>query len=406
MNSKITFLFCLILTFFNAAIFGQSGENTATNKVGKIVLDAGHGGEDPGALGKRSREKDITLSVILKLGKLISDNCKDVEVLYTRKKDVSVDLYKRARYANENHADLFISVHCNAAKNLSAHGVETYVMGLHRSEANLAVARQENAAILKEKNYENNYEGFNPNSTEASVIFSLYASAYLKNSAILASAVQKNLVANTHIHDRNVQQAGFWVLYKVAMPSILIELGFISNYNEESILMDENAQNVMARSIYNAFIEYKNKMEGTNKPYLSVDPINKDKIIKNVKEEEEKKAAEERAKAEEQAKAAEKSEGQPAAGLADSLKIRFRVQIYASPEDLSFTDPKFKNATDLKKYSENNWWKYTSGDLKTFEEAKAHLKTLKENGFPDAFIVSFKNEVKITNDEARKLEGK
>ncbi|MBO4231628.1 MAG: N-acetylmuramoyl-L-alanine amidase [Bacteroidales bacterium] len=375
-------------------VFGQGSESSGTNKVKKIVLDAGHGGEDPGALGKRAKEKDITLSVILKLGKLISENCEDVEVLYTRKKDMSVDLYKRARYANENHADLFISIHCNAAKNLSAHGVETYVMGLHRSEANLAVARQENAAILKEKNYENNYEGFNPNSTEASVIFSLYASAYLKNSAVLAAAVQKNLVANTHIYDRQVQQAGFWVLYKVAMPSILIELGFISNYNEESILMDEKAQNTMARSIYNAFIEYKNKMEGTNKPYLSVEPINKEKIIKNAKKEEEEKQSDE----------AKPTEPAPKPSvLNDSLNVRFRVQIYASPEEIPFTDPKFKNVADLKKYSENNWWKYTSGDAKTFEEAKVLLKELKENGFPDAFIVSFKNEVKITNDEARKL---
>ncbi len=394
MNSKIAFLFCMVLTFFNAMVFGQVSESGGTNKVKKIVLDAGHGGDDPGALGKRAKEKDITLSVILKLGKLISENCEDVEVLYTRKKDMSVDLYKRARYANENHADLFISIHCNAAKNLSAHGVETYVMGLHRSEANLAVARQENAAILKEKNYENNYEGFNPNSTEASVIFSLYASAYLKNSAILAAAVQKNLVANTHIYDRQVQQAGFWVLYKVAMPSILIELGFISNYNEESILMDEKAQNTMARSIYNAFIEYKNKMEGTNKPYLSVEPINKEKIIKNAKKEEEDKKSEE----------AKPTEPAPKPSVPnDSLNVRFRVQIYASPEDIPFTDPKFKNAADLKKYSENNWWKYTSGDAKTFEEAKVLLKELKENGFPDAFIVSFKNEVKISNDEARKL---
>ena len=394
MNSKIAFLFCMVLTFFNAMVFGQVSESGGTNKVKKIVLDAGHGGDDPGALGKRAKEKDITLSVILKLGKLISENCEDVEVLYTRKKDMSVDLYKRARYANENHADLFISIHCNAAKNLSAHGVETYVMGLHRSEANLAVARQENAAILKEKNYENNYEGFNPNSTEASVIFSLYASAYLKNSAVLAAAVQKNLVANTHIYDRQVQQAGFWVLYKVAMPSILIELGFISNYNEESILMDEKAQNTMARSIYNAFIEYKNKMEGTNKPYLSVEPINKEKIIKNAKKEEEDKKSEE----------AKPTEPAPKPSVPnDSLNVRFRVQIYASPEEIPFTDTKFKNAADLKKYSENNWWKYTSGDAKTFEEAKVLLKELKENGFPDAFIVSFKNEVKITNDEARKL---
>lgn len=251
------------LTFFNAVIFAQSSE-----KKFKLVIDAGHGGDDPGCPGKKSKEKTVTLNVALKLGKLISDNYDDVQVIYTRKTDVFVEVYKRAVIANNNHADLFVSIHCNGAENKSAHGVETWVMGLEKSGANMEVAKRENAAILKEKNFENNYEGFNPNSPEANVIFSLHTSAYMNHSIMLADKVQRNLVRNTHLVDRTVKPGGFWVLYKVAMPSILIELGFISNAVEEEYLIKPSSQDVMAVSIYNAFVEYRNALDGTNKPLL------------------------------------------------------------------------------------------------------------------------------------------
>lgn len=263
MNIKNCFLLLCCLTFFNAVIFAQSSE-----KKFKLVIDAGHGGEDPGCPGKKSKEKTVTLNVALKLGKLISDNYDDVQVIYTRKTDVFVEVYKRAVIANNNHADLFVSIHCNGAENKSAHGVETWVMGLEKSGANMEVAKRENAAILKEKNFENNYEGFNPNSPEANVIFSLHTSAYMNHSIMLADKVQRNLVRNTHLVDRTVKPGGFWVLYKVAMPSILIELGFISNAVEEEYLIKPSSQDVMAVSIYNAFVEYRNALDGTNKPLL------------------------------------------------------------------------------------------------------------------------------------------
>lgn len=263
MNIKKCFLLLCCLTFFNAVIFAQSPE-----KKFKLVIDAGHGGEDPGCPGKKSKEKTVTLNVALKLGKLISDNYDDVQVIYTRKTDVFVEVYKRAVIANNNHADLFVSIHCNGAENKSAHGVETWVMGLEKSGANMEVAKRENAAILKEKNFENNYEGFNPNSPEANVIFSLHTSAYMNHSIMLADKVQRNLVRNTHLVDRTVKPGGFWVLYKVAMPSILIELGFISNAVEEEYLIKPSSQDVMAVSIYNAFVEYRNALDGTNKPLL------------------------------------------------------------------------------------------------------------------------------------------
>lgn len=269
MNIKKCFLLFLCLTFFNAVSFGQVQE-----KKFKLVIDAGHGGEDPGCKGKKSMEKNVTLNVALKLGKLISDNFEDVQVIYTRKTDVFVEVYKRAVIANNNHADLFISIHCNAAENKAAHGVETWVMGLAKSDANMEVAKKENAAILKEKNFENNYEGFNPNSPEANVIFSLHTSAYMNHSILLADKVQRNLVHNTHLLDRTVKQAGFWVLYKVAMPSILIELGFLSNVTEEEYMVKPTSQDIMAVSIYNAFVEYRNALDGGHRKGLPLPAVN------------------------------------------------------------------------------------------------------------------------------------
>ncbi len=389
MNLKSFFLVLIVLTFFNTIAFSQDKE-----KVRCVVIDAGHGGSDPGALGKRAKEKDLNLAVALKLGQLISDNYKDVKVVYTRKSDVAVDLYKRAKIANDNHADLFISIHCNAATNKAAQGVETFVMGLHKSEASLAVAKKENAAILLEKNYENNYEGFNPNSPEANIIFSLYTSAYLKNSTALAGRVQKNLVKNTNFRDRTVQQAGFWVLYKVAMPSILIELGFLSNEEEEAMMMQEATQRVMAQSIYNAFVDYKNNMEGTNKKGIDIVPIYKQS--KNIQLKEEVPVVENQEnKNIEDSSTAQKNEGR------DS--IRFRIQIYATLDDIAITNPRFKSLDKVQRYSENGWWKYTTGDENNFESASSLLKEVKSKGFPDAFMIAFNNDEKISVNEAKRL---
>jgi len=389
MNFKNIFLVLMLLTFFNSNIFSQEKD-----KVRCVVIDAGHGGEDPGTVGKRVKEKDVNLDVALRLGKLISSNYEDVKVIYTRKTDVSVDLYKRARIANENHADLFISIHCNAAENKSARGVETFVMGLHKSEASLAVAKKENAAILKEKNYENNYEGFNPDSPEANVIFSLYTSAYLKNSTSLAAKVQNNLVQNTNFLNRKVQQAGFWVLYKVAMPSILIELGFLSNYEEETIIIQDATKRVMSESIYNAFVDYKNLVEGTNKKGIEIIPIYK-QVPPN-------------------------QHPEPQLTNQDSIvvqdksvvdtnakdQVKFRIQVYATPDNLPLSDNKFKALKQVKRYYENNWWKYTSGDEVSFDSAQDLLKEVKQKGFPDAFIVAFLNEEKIPIDQAKTLVKK
>jgi N-acetylmuramoyl-L-alanine amidase len=398
MNIKTLILVCFFFFFFNIVAFGQ-----AKDKVSKIVIDAGHGGTMPGAVGKQCKEKDINLKVAKHLGKLITENFDDVSVIYTRKGDETVDLYKRAEIANKNKADLFISIHCNAADNKSAHGVETFVMGLGKSDENLAIAKKENADMLLEKDYKTNYSDFDPNSPEAYIIFSLYTSAYLNRSTILASKVQNHLVSSTRMADRTVQQAGFWVLYKVAMPSILVELGFISNMEEEKYLVREDMQELMAVCIYNAFVEYKNLIEGTLKPYLPVpkspkpQPVVEYPSIPEVKDPPLTQEPETDTGKSDTVQPIAPVQPEPAADI-----ISFRIQFFISKENLNPTDTKFKSINEVKKYFENGIWKYTSGDFKTLAESQAMLKEVKKY-FSDAFIIAFRNENKISIQEAQEL---
>jgi len=395
MNIKTLFLVCFSLTFFNIVTFGQ-----AKDKIGKIVIDAGHGGSMPGAVGKLCKEKDINLKVALRVGKLISGNFDDVTVIYTRKSDETVDLYKRADIANKSKADLFISIHCNAAENKSAHGVETFVMGLGKTDESISIAKKENADILLEKDYKTNYSDFDPNSPEAYIIFSLYSSAYLNSSAIFASKVQRHLVANTKMIDRDVRQAGFWVLYKVAMPSILIELGYISNAEEEKYLIREDTQELMAVSIYNAFVEYKNLIEGTLKPYLPIPKASKTEPAPAPNTSETTPVIADNEPITTDTDTLETVKPKPAAPVVNS--VRFRIQFFSSKENLNTTNKKFSSLSDVKKYNEKGVWKYTSGDYITLDEALKNLKNVKKH-FADAFIIAFNNEQKIPVAEAQKL---
>jgi N-acetylmuramoyl-L-alanine amidase len=402
MNIKTLFLVCFTLTFFNIVAFGQ-----AKDKIGKIVIDAGHGGKMPGAVGAQSKEKDINLKVALRVGKLISDNFEDVKVIYTRKGDETVEIYQRAAIANKNKADLFISIHCNSAKNKSATGVETFVMGVDQSEESMAVAKKENADMLLEHDHETNYGGFDPNSLEAYIIFSLYSSAYLNSSTLLASKVQKHLVGNTKMIDRKVKQGQFWVLYKVAMPSILIELGFISNAEEEKYLLREDTQELMSVSIYNAFVEYKNLVEGTNKPFL---PTKGAKAREVVAQE-----ATDAPTTKEEKDAADNNDTNvsavatvPTVPTDQSLDLPknqapcFRIQFFTSKDNLNASDRRFHSLKEIKKFNENGVWKYTTGDFKTLAEAQDVLQEIKKK-YPDAFIIAFHNERKISAQEAQQL---
>lgn len=237
------------------------------DKVQTIVLDAGHGGEDTGAPGiKGSREfleKEITLDIALRLGKLIEEKMNGVKVLYTRKTDKSVKLWERPNFANKNEADLFISIHCNANTNNKANGSETYFMGLHVNEGHLEVAKRENAAVTYEADYKENnrYGGFDPNSPESHIIFSLVQNAYMNQSLRLSSYVETETGKISQIKSRGVKQAGFLVLWKTAMPAILVETGFITNAEDRKYLASEEGKNTIARGIFQAIENYKTYIE-------------------------------------------------------------------------------------------------------------------------------------------------
>jgi len=243
------------------------GSFTPTNKktydVRTVVIDAGHGGKDPGCHGKVCKESTIALEVALELGRIIEENLPDVKVIYTRNTDVFVKLYDRAAIANKANADLFISIHCNSGPS-QAEGTETFTMGLNTSEGNLEVAKRENAVILHESDYKSNYEGFDPDSPEANILFSLYQHVYIKNSLQFAQKVEeqfKNRVGRT---SRGVKQAGLLVLWKTAMPSALIEIGFLTNPEEERYLNAKTNQVYIASGIYRALKGYKEEIESTN----------------------------------------------------------------------------------------------------------------------------------------------
>ncbi len=241
----------------NYSSFIQAGDKN----IKTIIIDAGHGGKDPGCIGHNNVfEKDIALDIALKFGKLIEDSVKGLKVLYTRKDDKFIELYQRAALANNNNADIFISIHCNYNPVNTLHGFESYIMGTHKTAANLEVSKRENESVLLEKDYSKNteYGGFDPNSPESDIIFSLYQNAFMDQSARLASSVHESVKQHKVIHTKDVKQAGFLVLWKTAMPSILIETGFLSNANDLSLLNSEEGRKKLAHSMMLGFRNYRN----------------------------------------------------------------------------------------------------------------------------------------------------
>ncbi len=381
----------LIFVLLALLIFGIPGYvMPQAIKIRKVVIDAGHGGDDPGAVGKKAREKDIALSVALKIGNYIKTAFPDIEIIYTRKTDVFVELYKRAKIANDHKADLFISIHCNASKSTEPAGTESWVMGLHKSQANLEVAKKENAAILYENDYTVRYDGFDPNSPEANIIFSLYQNAYLDQSLIFSSCVQNQFTGKAGRFSRGVKQAGFLVLYKTTMPGNLIEIGFISNPAEELFLMSESGQNIIASAIYRAFKEYKLQVEGvTGKPEVKIEP---DTIFQNNTV----------------------SDTNPVVNNTDTLsRINitkdnlpfFRVQFFSSSKKKPIDLPEFKGLDNVRFYVQNGVYKYTCGNFNTLNEAITYQHIVQNKGFKDAFVVAFLNEERISPTEALKFSG-
>jgi N-acetylmuramoyl-L-alanine amidase len=232
------------------------------SKVNTVVIDAGHGGKDPGTRGRTTKEKDVALAVALELGRKIKQETPEVKVLYTRSTDVFIELGERSAFANRNNADLFISVHCNATpRSRSVRGTETFVMGLHKTEGNLEVAKRENSVILQETNYKQKYKGFDPNSPLAHIMLANYQSAFISSSLRLADLIEKKFQSVSDRDSRGVKQAGFLVLWRCAMPSVLIETGFLSTPDEEEYLSSEEGQREVAESIHQAFMAYKKDMD-------------------------------------------------------------------------------------------------------------------------------------------------
>lgn len=257
MKRVIIIVTLLLLT---TVIYSFAPANKNGYRIRTIVIDAGHGGHDTGCLGSEAKEKQVALAIALKLGRMIEERFPEVKVVFTRKTDVFVELRERAAIANRNHADLFICIHCNSG-NKAAYGVETFVMGLHKTDDNLNVSKRENASVLLEKDYKTNYDGYDPNSPESNIIFNLYQNAYMEKSLTFATKVQAQAEEYGGRFNRGVKQAGFLVLYKTAMPSVLVETGFLTHPNEENFLDSDKGQVTMASVIFKAFKEYKVDME-------------------------------------------------------------------------------------------------------------------------------------------------
>jgi N-acetylmuramoyl-L-alanine amidase len=379
----ILFVCVIAIGFYSSNAYGQSSKRSLLTKV---VIDAGHGGKDPGARGKNAMEKDIVLAVALKLGKLISENHSDVKVIYTRESDVFIPLDIRSSIANKSNANLFISIHANSNRSSAPFGAETYVMGLHKSADNFDVAARENSAIIMEDNYNTKYEGFNPKSVESYIIFSMMQSKFLDQSLFFAQLVQNQITGSINRVDRGVKQAGFLVLWKTAMPSVLVELGFISNPKDEQYMLTETGQNELAESIYRSFKAYKasydtkNYVERPSKELISPKKDTIGKITTNVHSPE----------------IVVKSDNDSIVKSA----VVFRVQI-AGSKGVPFTKLQRKNLGDnTDELLVEGVYKYCVGSFSNLSDANVYLKKVKKS-YKDAFVIALEDGKVIPVREAR-----
>lgn len=368
-----------------------------------VVIDAGHGGHDPGAIGKISKEKNINLNVALKLGKQIQKNCPDVKVIYTRTRDVFIPLNRRAEIANDAKADLFISVHTNAlANNRTAKGASTWTLGLAKSDANLEVAKRENSVILYESDYKTRYAGFNPNSSESYIIFEFMQDKYMSQSVHLASLVQKQFRNTCRRVDRGVHQAGFLVLKASAMPSILIELGFISTPEEERYLNSEAGTTTLANGIFRAFLTYKREQEirlnGSSRTVLPEDTPQPEEEAKETA----KTTPETTPKPTGQnGKPASRPAEKAAVAQTESSSLVFKVQVLTSVRPLAKNDKRLKGLKNVDYYKEGGLYKYTYGASSDYNKVLRTKRSITAK-FKDAFIVAFKNGKKVNINTAIK----
>lgn len=366
-----------------------------------VVIDAGHGGHDPGAIGKISKEKNINLNVALKLGKQIQKNCPDVKVVYTRTRDVFIPLNRRAEIANDAKADLFISIHTNAlANNRTAKGASTWTLGLAKSDANLEVAKRENSVILYESDYKTRYAGFNPNSAESYIIFEFMQDKYMSQSVHLASLIQKQFRHTCQRVDRGVHQAGFLVLKASAMPSILVELGFISTPEEERYLNTETGTTSLSNGIFRAFLNYKREQEirlnGSSKTIIPEDsPEPEVETIVDTDTTPLKEKENVRQENKQNPIRAEKV----VVNQTERTAPVFKIQILTSSRPLAKNDKRLKGLKDVEYYKEGGIYKYTYGASTDYNKVLRTKRTIAAQ-FKDAFIIAFKDGEKMNVNAA------
>jgi N-acetylmuramoyl-L-alanine amidase len=380
-QKKSIFIILVLLIWLmpDSYVFAQTSDE---NKIRTVVIDPGHGGSDPGAVGKISKEKDLALAISLKFGKMIEDNFKNVKVIYTRTDDSFVELYKRAKIANENNADLFICIHINASSNTSPYGAETFVMGLHVNDANLQVAKLENSVILHENNYEDQYDGFDPNDPENHIIFSLFQNANLTQSLFFAGAVQDIIRDEIKRNDRGVKQAGFLVLWKTTMPAVLVELGFISNREEEVYLNSAVGQEELAEGLFDAFKDYKIHFEGSNSNTSSVNyGSNNSTQDTNVSNNSNNNTSNDKEKG-----------------------IFFKVQVMTSSQKIEINSQKFLSYQNVDVYLHDGVYKCTIGKETNYKKIVELQKKLKTE-FEGCFIVAFKDGERLPLNQARSELG-
>lgn len=335
-----------------------------------VVIDAGHGGHDHGCSGTHSKEKHIALNISKKLGKYINGKFPKVKVIYTREKDIFIPLHTRAEIANNNNADLFISIHCNAmgTKKHLVRGTETYVMGLHNADENLAVAKRENEAILLEKDYEKNYHGFDPESPEGHIILAMVQNAFLEQSISFAEKVEKNFNHLAGRKSRGVKQAGFLVLRETTMPSVLIETGYLTHKSEEKYMKSKQGQDELAFAIFKAFQSYKREIEVDNATTPAALPAKRHHSINPQRD---------------------LSKENNFNTSKNSQKI-FKVQLAASSKSIKTTHSKWKKVKfPIEMKRENGNFKYLAGNFETLAEANAARKKLRKLGFKGAFVVAY-----------------
>ena len=379
-------LLLIMICFTYCPTFGQS-------TLFRVTLDAGHGDHDFGAVYSGRVEKNINLALVLKVGKILEQNPK-IEVIYTRKTDVFIDLIERANIANRADANIFVSIHCNANKNTAASGTETYVMGMSKVASNLEAAKKENSVITLEKDYKEKYEGFDPNSPETMIGMTLMQEEYLENSISLASKIEDRFAdLGKEIRQGGVKQAPFMVLHKAYMPRVLIETGFISNTIEGNLLNSEEGQNEIASAIADAIVSYKRE-------YFSADTT--DSFAERPSQKRFEKPIKDTVTVDKSKQVIEDSAVKQGVNTIDSSGTIYKVQLSSSTKKVELKPSNFKGLAAISMVSEGKFFKYMYGETANYNDAKRLLEEAKSKGYNSAYLIAFKNGERISVQDAIK----